>query len=61
MDRTDRGASYFPGETRHETYGAGEYKGPRSRNLGDQEMIFNTHRVPRQRQQAVAGCPIVSA
>ena len=34
--------SYFPGETRHETYGAGEFKVHDLTNLGDQDMIFMT-------------------
>ena len=42
MDGTTVEHSYFPGETRHETYGAGEYKVHDLENLGDQEMIFNT-------------------
>ena len=42
MDGTTVEYSYFPGETRHETYGVGEYKVHDLENLGDQEMIFNT-------------------
>jgi beta-alanine degradation protein BauB len=42
MDGSTVEHSYFPGETRHETYGAGEYKVHDLENLGDQEMIFNT-------------------
>ena len=42
MDGATVEHSYFPGETRHETYGAGEYKVHDLENLGDQEMIFNT-------------------
>ena len=42
MDGTTVEHSYFPGETRHETYGTGEYKVHDLENLGDQEMIFNT-------------------
>ncbi len=34
--------TYQPGETRHETYGAGEYKVHDLENLGDQEMVFMT-------------------
>ena len=34
--------TYAPGETRHETYAAGEYKVHDLENLGDAEMIFNT-------------------
>ena len=42
MDGTTVEYSYHPGETRHETYGAGEFKVHDLENLGDQEMIFNT-------------------
>ena len=42
MDGTTVEHSYFPGETRHETYGPGEYKVHDLENLGDEEMIFNT-------------------
>jgi quercetin dioxygenase-like cupin family protein len=34
--------TYVPGETRHETYGAGEFKVHDLTNLGDKEMIFMT-------------------
>jgi beta-alanine degradation protein BauB len=34
--------SYVPGETRHETYGAGQYKVHDLENIGDKEMIFMT-------------------
>ena len=34
--------TYQPGETRHETYGLGEYKVHDLENLGGEEMIFNT-------------------
>jgi beta-alanine degradation protein BauB len=34
--------SYQPGETRHETYGAGQYKVHDLENLGDKEMVFMT-------------------
>jgi quercetin dioxygenase-like cupin family protein len=34
--------TYQPGETRHETYGAGEFKVHDLENLGDGEMIFVT-------------------
>ena len=34
--------TYAPGETRHETYGAGEYKVHDLQNLGDREMVFMT-------------------
>jgi hypothetical protein len=42
MDGSTVEHSYFPGETRHETYGPGEYKVHDLENLGDREMIFNT-------------------
>ena len=34
--------TYVPGETRHESYGAGEFKVHDLENLGDREMIFMT-------------------
>ena len=34
--------TYAPGETRHETYGAGECKVHDLQNLGDKEMVFMT-------------------
>jgi len=34
--------SYQPGETRHETYGSGQYKVHDLENIGDKEMIFMT-------------------
>ena len=34
--------TYQPGETRHETYGPGEYKVHDLENLGDKEMVFMT-------------------
>ena len=34
--------TYAPGETRHETYAAGEFKVHDLENLGDQEMVFMT-------------------
>lgn len=42
MDGSIVELSYFAGETRHETYGPGEYKVHDLENLGDQDMIFNT-------------------
>ena len=42
MDGSTVEYSYLPGETRHETYGPGDYKVHDLENLGDQEMIFNT-------------------
>ena len=34
--------TYQPGETRHETYGPGEFKVHDLENLGDKEMVFMT-------------------
>ena len=34
--------NYVPGETRHETYGKGQYKVHDLENLGDKEMVFMT-------------------
>lgn len=34
--------SYQPGETRHETYGPGEFKVHDLENIGDSEMVFMT-------------------
>jgi quercetin dioxygenase-like cupin family protein len=34
--------TYVPGETRHETYGSGEFKVHDLENLGDREMVFMT-------------------
>jgi hypothetical protein len=34
--------TYKPGETRHETYGPGEFKVHDLENLGDKEMVFMT-------------------
>jgi len=42
MDGTTVEYTYVPGETRHETYGPGEFKVHDLENLGDKEMIFNT-------------------
>jgi len=42
MDGTTVEYTYHPGETRHEEYGAGEYKVHDLENLGDQDMIFMT-------------------
>ena len=42
MDGSTVEYSYFPGETRHETYGPGEFKVHDLVNLGDQDMIFMT-------------------
>jgi quercetin dioxygenase-like cupin family protein len=42
MDGSTVEYTYKPGETRHETYGAGEYKVHDLENLGDKEMVFMT-------------------
>jgi quercetin dioxygenase-like cupin family protein len=42
QDGTTVEYSYAPGETRHETYGPGEYKVHDLENLGDKEMVFMT-------------------
>ena len=42
QDGTTVEYSYFAGETRHETYRAGEFKVHDLENIGDAEMIFNT-------------------
>ena len=42
MDRTTVEHTYKPGETRHETYGSGEYKVHDLENLSDKEMVFMT-------------------
>jgi hypothetical protein len=42
MDGSTVEYSYYPGETRHETYAKGEYKVHDLENLGDLDMIFNT-------------------
>ena len=34
--------TYQPGETRHETYGPGEFKVHDLENLGDKDMVFMT-------------------
>lgn len=34
--------TYAPGETRHETYGPGEFKVHDLENIGDKEMVFMT-------------------
>ena len=34
--------TYAPGETRHETYGPGEFKVHDLENLGDKDMVFMT-------------------
>ena len=42
MDGSTVEHTYAPGETRHESYGPGEYKVHDLENLGDQDMIFMT-------------------
>jgi beta-alanine degradation protein BauB len=42
MDGTTVEYTYYAGETRHESYGPGEYKVHDLENLGDGEMIFTT-------------------
>ena len=42
MDGSTVEHSYYPGETRHETYAKDEYKVHDLENLGDQDMIFMT-------------------
>jgi quercetin dioxygenase-like cupin family protein len=42
MDGSTVEYTYQPGETRHETYGAGEYKVHDLENTGDKEMVFMT-------------------
>ena len=42
MDGSTVEYTYAPGETRHESYGPGEYKVHDLQNLGDKEMVFMT-------------------
>jgi beta-alanine degradation protein BauB len=42
MDGTTVEYTYRPGETRHESYGAGQCKVHDLENLGDKEMVFMT-------------------
>lgn len=42
MDGSTVEYTYVPGETRHETYAAGEYKVHDLENIGDKDMIFMT-------------------
>jgi beta-alanine degradation protein BauB len=42
MDGSTVEYTYQPGETRHETYGLGQYKVHDLENLGDKEMVFMT-------------------
>ena len=41
-DGTTIECTYQPGETRHESYGKGEFKVHDLENLGDREMVFMT-------------------
>jgi quercetin dioxygenase-like cupin family protein len=42
QDGTTVEYSYTPGETRHETYGLGQFKVHDLENIGDKEMVFMT-------------------
>jgi quercetin dioxygenase-like cupin family protein len=42
QDGTTLECTYAPGETRHETYGLGQFKVHDLENLGDQELVFMT-------------------
>jgi quercetin dioxygenase-like cupin family protein len=42
MDGSTVEYSYYPGETRHETYGAGEFKVHDLENIGEADMVFMT-------------------
>ena len=42
MDGTTVEYAYAPGETRHETYGPGEFKVHDLENIGDADMVFMT-------------------
>jgi hypothetical protein len=42
MDGTTVEYSYAPGETRHEAYGAGEFKVHDLENIGDADLVFMT-------------------
>jgi len=42
MDGSTLEYTYQPGETRHETYGPGEYKVHDLENIGDKELVFMT-------------------
>jgi beta-alanine degradation protein BauB len=42
MDGSTVEYTYQPGETRHETYGAGEFKVHDLENIGEAEMVFMT-------------------
>jgi len=53
MDGTTVEYSYAPGETRHETYGPGEFKVHDLENIGERDGVHD-RRIPRQRQHAAA-------
>ena len=42
MDGSAVEYTYYPGETRHETYGPGEFKVHDLENTGDKELVFMT-------------------
>src|SRR6266436_7976179 len=42
MDGTTVEYTYAPGETRHESYGPGEFKVHDLQNIGDSDMVFMT-------------------
>ena len=42
MDGSTVEYSYEPGETRHESYGPGDYKVHDLENIGDRDMVFMT-------------------
>src|SRR4029077_3779858 len=42
MDGTTVEYTYAPGETRHESYGPGEFKVHDLQNIGDDDMVFMT-------------------
>jgi hypothetical protein len=46
--------TYAPGETRHETYGAGQFKVHDLENLGDKEMVFMTIEFKESANQPLA-------
>ncbi|MGC1465265.1 MAG: hypothetical protein WA792_05995 [Pseudolabrys sp.] len=46
--------TYKPGETRHETYGAGQFKVHDLENLGDREMVFMTVEFKNSANQPMA-------
>ena len=54
QDGTTVEYTYQPGETRHETYGKGEFKVHDLENLGDKRNGVHDRRVQGQRQQADA-------